>query len=182
MLLALLLACSAAHRLGYDTPDRGDFRRWSRAAPEAAAYPAFEAFLAAEGVAEVAPAWHLWRQGTDWRALGEPPFAAPPAEAWPGMARTLRVVRDEVVPRVGPVEVVSAWRTPAYNTRAGGAAGSRHLAFEAVDLVPCRRWTREALHAALRAWWTERGEPLAVGLGTYDGLRFHVDTWRYRTW
>jgi hypothetical protein len=147
------------------------------AAPELAA---FEAWLEAQGVGGIVPAWHLWRQGTDWRALGHPPFAVPPRDLWPGIVPTLRVLRDEVIPRVGPVEVVSGFRTYRYNQLAGGSAGSRHRWFEAVDVVPRAPWPRVVLHARLRAWWRDTAAP--IGLGLYARTRFHVDTWRHRTW
>lgn len=145
-------------------------------------YTRFEAFLAGRGVADVAPAWHLWRQGTDWEAVGEPPFAVPPEAMWPAIPPTLAFVRDHVVPVVGPCEIVSAFRTDGYNAKAGGAKGSRHKHFEAVDLVPARDWQRDPLHEALFALWERHGRDARVGLGRYAGTRFHIDTWRHRKW
>lgn len=169
---------------GLDAPERSAFDAFLAADPDAArSFVAFEAVLTDAGVADVVPAWHLWRQGTDWRVLGTPAFAVPPRASWRAVLPTLRVVRDEVIPRVGPVEVVSAFRTEVYNAAAGGAPGSRHRSFEAVDLVPVRHRDRDALRADLVAWWTARGAACACGLGLYARTRFHVDAgWRFRTW
>lgn len=185
--LSLLLLAptwpSAAKREGYDTPDRRRFEAFLDADPSRRVeYDAFVAMLRADDVADVVPAWQLWRQGTDWRDAREAPFAIPPRDVWPAIEPVLVVVRDELVFRVGPVEVVSGWRTPAFNRKAGGAAHSRHLWFEAIDVVPKVRWLREPLHGVLRAWWARDGEDLGLGLGLYDKVRFHVDTHAFRTW
>lgn len=169
---------------GIDAPPRWAFSAFLAADPYAASeFVAFEAVLADANVGDVVPAWHLWRQGSDWRLLGAPAFAVPPRETWRAILPTLRVLRDEVIPRVGTVEVVSAFRTEAYNAAAGGAPGSRHRAFEAVDVVPVRHRDRDALRADLIAWWRARGPACACGLGLYARTRFHVDAgWRHRTW
>jgi uncharacterized protein YcbK (DUF882 family) len=130
----------------------------------------------------VVPPWHLWRQGTDWRGVGEPAFARPPRDQWASIEPTLRLLRDEVVPEVGPVVVVSGFRTTRFNEKAGGAPGSRHRWFEAVDVVPRRWWSREGLHRRLLAFWEREGPALKLGLGLYSGTRFHVDTWKHRKW
>jgi hypothetical protein len=146
-------------------------------------YSRFEGYLAGAGVGEVVPAWHLWRQGTDWEKLGEPPFVEPPEEQWAAILPTLVVIREEILPGVGPVEVVSGFRTDAYNARADGAPGSRHKWFEAVDVVPLSgAWERDPLHRALLELWAARGTRLAWGLGLYEHTRFHVDTHRFRRW
>lgn len=145
-------------------------------------FRAFEDFLIQEGVDGVVPAWHLWRQGTDFRNLGEPAFAEPPKEQWSGIVPTLKVLRADILPRVGPVEVLSAYRTERYNSRAGGSSGSRHKWFEAVDVVPAQPWARAELHTELLSFWSTRGSAVDMGLGLYGGTRFHVDTWRYRRW
>lgn len=179
--LLLLLGCVDRTRLrSLDRPQFDDFAVWLEGS--GADYGAFVALLEREGVEDVVPPWHLWRQGTDWRGVGEPPFAAPPVEQWAGIVPTLRILRDEVVPRVGKIEVVSGFRTEIYNQEAGGAPGSRHRWFEAVDVVPRRWWSRPALHVVLLGWWVDRGEALNLGLGLYSGTRFHVDAWKYRKW
>jgi hypothetical protein len=167
----------------YDTPDQARFDAFLAEQPgHRESYAAFVAFLGEQRVGGVVPPWHLWRQGTDWRSVDEPPFAVPPRDQWAGMVPTLELLRDEVVPFTGPLEVVSGFRTETYNRKAGGAKGSRHQWFEGVDVVPVQSWERGALHAALVPWWKQRGAPKRVGLGLYEGVRFHLDTWKYRTW
>lgn len=185
--LAVALAApswpSPGKREGYDTPDRARFEAFLDADPSRRSdYNAFVAMLRDDGLADVVPAWQLWRQGTDWRDAREPPFAIPPRDVWPAIEPVLGLVRDELVWRVGPVEVVSGWRTPAFNRKAGGAAHSRHLWFEAVDVVPKVAWLREPLHGVLLGLWERDGEDLGLGLGLYDKIRFHVDTHAYRKW
>lgn len=186
-LVAGALGCTRFERfLGgqrmLDTPDHERFLDFLIDEDQHASFAAFEAHLQEEGVGEVVPAWTLWRQGTDWRSVDQPPFAAPPRETWGAIVPTLKVVRDDVVPVVGPVEVVSAWRTETYNAKAGGSAGSRHKWFEAVDLQPQRSWERTALHDRLLELWRTRGPKVRMGLGLYDFTRFHVDTHRHRRW
>jgi hypothetical protein len=167
----------------YDVPHARLFERWLAEDPaRGPAYERFQRSLADAGVARVVPAWTLWRQGTDYATLAQAPFAMPPEDEWGAIVPTLVVVRDEVVPLVGPVDCVSGYRTAAYNVAADGAPGSRHRWFEAVDLVPVESWLRPDLHATLLDWWTTRGAQLTLGLGLYDQIRFHVDTWKYRKW
>lgn len=165
----------------YRLPERGQFDAWLSQG-HAADFSAFEALLRAEGVADVLPAWTLWYQGTDWRALGAEPFTVPPREDWPRAVPTLRLIRDGVVPIVGPVQVVSGYRTLAYNERAGGAKRSAHLRFGAFDLVPERPWERQALIDDLLRLHARVGRAHAFGLGIYSGVRFHVDTASMRYW
>ena len=95
---------------------------------------------------------------------------------------TLRYVHDYVVPAIGPVEAVSVYRNPALNQCAGGAPESAHKHFSAVDLVPLRQTTREALMKTLCDVHARRGPDYQVGLGFYAFLRFHVDSSKFRRW
>ncbi|MCB9794082.1 MAG: hypothetical protein H6741_15310 [Alphaproteobacteria bacterium] len=184
--LALLLAAGAllpeAVRADYDRASAEDFDAFLAFEDRRARFRDFEASLIREGVGEVVPPWQLWRQGTDFRSLGEPAFAEPPAEQLGNIVSTLKLLRDEVIPRVGPVEVLSGYRTERYNSRAGGSAGSRHKWFQAVDVLPERPWARAELHTELLSFWSTKGSAVDMGLGLYGGTRFHVDTWRYRRW
>lgn len=151
--------------------------------PERArAFARLERYLERRGVGDVVPVWQLCRQGTDWRDARLPAFAIPPEPEWPHVVPTLRLVRGEVVPAVGPVEVVSGYRTREYNERAGGARASRHLAFDAVDLAPAGELQRARLHQRLDGVWRGPGRRRRMGLGLYAGTRFHVDTHRHRRW
>jgi hypothetical protein len=183
--LAMAVACASAgwwilQPIPPDVPGPDELAAWTAVPTQAAELADFTEWLDGQGVGGIVPAWHLWRQGTDWRALGQAPLAAPPRDLWPGIVPTLAILRDEVVPRVGPVEVVSGFRAYRYNQLAGGATGSRHRWFEAVDVVPRAPWPRALLHWRLVAWW--RADPRPLGLGLYAHTRFHVDTWKHRTW
>ncbi|MGC4121635.1 MAG: D-Ala-D-Ala carboxypeptidase family metallohydrolase [Myxococcales bacterium] len=94
----------------------------------------------------------------------------------------LRFVQKELVPELGELEVMSAYRTEAYNEPAGGARRSRHCTFGALDLQPKNAVARKDLHAKLTRLWKAKGKETQWGLGLYSGTRFHVDVWRYRTW
>ncbi|MBB3060555.1 D-Ala-D-Ala carboxypeptidase family metallohydrolase [Microbulbifer rhizosphaerae] len=141
-----------------------------------------EKFLQLHRVDKVVPPYELLRQGSDWLLVGEPPFAIPPMEQWGTMVDTLRVIQREIIPRIGPVVVLSGWRTPHYNGKAGGANASKHLHFCGVDLVPQHRFTRKQLLPVLRDIHKKSGKQWNMGLGIYSGIRFHVDTCGYRRW
>ena len=140
------------------------------------------AFFERQKVADVVPIQHLLRQGTDWKNADLPPFAIPSEELWPNVVNTLIVLRDDVIPTVGPVEVLSAFRTEEYNSAAGGAKRSKHLEFSAVDVIPINDIDRDELHSKLKAMWSKEGPEKAIGLGLYSKLRFHIDTGGFRTW
>ena len=75
-------------------------------------------FLAQREVAMVPP--YVLRQGTDWKAVEHPPFAMPPREQWAAIVPTLQFIRDELQPTIGPIQVVSGYRTSEFNAVAGG--------------------------------------------------------------
>lgn len=183
MFLLLCLACTdRSDPDQLDLPDRNAFDQFVVEGGYTAEIADFEHFLEQEHVDGIVPAWHLWRQGTDWRSVQAPPFAIPPRDQWAGIVPTLKTLRDEVLPLTGPVIVVSGFRTESYNALAGGAKGSRHKWFEAVDVVPTGCWARSSLQQTLLAFWERRGPELRLGLGLYAGTRFHIDTWKYRRW
>lgn len=142
----------------------------------------FNDYLIAQGVAGVVPTWQLLRTASDWYKCGDNAFELPPAADWPALAASLRFVRDHVIPAVGPVEAVSVYRNPALNTCAGGAQESAHRYGQAMDLVPLSPITREELMRRLCPVHRRHGEPYAAGLGFYVGLRFHVDSRKFRRW
>lgn len=139
-----------------------------------------DSMLAEYGI--IYPVEQLLRQGTDWQDLELPPFALPPDTMYADIIPTLKVLQNQIVPLIGPVEIVSAYRSPEYNVPAGGATHSRHLYFDAVDVVPLTQIPERVLKKRLRQFWYEHGEEYHLGLGLYDYRRFHVDTWRYRNW
>ena len=166
--------------VGQDEPG---YRSWYLALPaRAQQVKGFNDYLATWEVAGVVPTWQLLRTATSWQKCGAQPFEIPPTSEWPHIVQTLRYVRDYVIPAVGPVEPVSAYRNPVLNVCAGGAPESAHKHYSAVDLVPLRATTREDLMRTLCGMHARRGPDYGVGLGFYAFLRFHVDTTKFRRW
>lgn len=147
-----------------------------------AEYRALEAYLYRKGVRDIVPTWQLLLQGSHWRQHNLSPYAFPDRELWHHMANTLNFIRVDLMPRIGPVEVASGFRTKYYNHLAGGAPRSRHLSFSALDLKPVRPIERERLHHTLQRIWHTKGKQRNLGMGLYEGLRFHIDTGGYRQW
>jgi hypothetical protein len=188
LLAGLLLStgCASAHQNSLidaqQAPNREHFDTWLEEEELVADYAQLVVVLRDGNEHDVVPPWQLLRQGTDWALVDHPPFAMPPRELWTAMVPTLRFIEDELIPRIGPVEVVSGFRTEAFNAMAGGSTGSRHLTFEAVDLVPLQRQTRKSLHQELESIHHAHGQEHSLGLGLYQNTRFHVDTWKARRW
>lgn len=109
---------------------------------------------------------HAKRRGSVWNML-------PPKHMWKSMAPTLKTV-DRVGAQIGqPVkEIVSAYRSPAYNRRCAGAKrGSWHQANVAVDVkFHVSSWTVSKASRSLRSRGIFRG-----GVGHYSGFT-HIDT------
>lgn len=163
--------------------DEPGYRNWYAATQaHATAVKSFNAYLEQYEVGGIFPTWQLLRTATSWQKCGGQPFEVPPTSEWPHIVQTLRYVRDYVIPAVGPVEPVSAYRNPALNACAGGAPESAHKHYSAIDMVPLRSTTREQLMRTLCAVQARRGPDYQVGLGFYAFLRFHVDTTKYRRW
>lgn len=194
-LLAMILMCVAVPAgaqapafnpaAEYVTPgqDEPGYRAWIAADPWRPVYvKAFNTYLVTYGVGGVVPTWQLLRTATDWRKCAAQPFEVPPTAAWPNIVAALRYVGAFVEPRVGPVEVVSVYRNPALNACAKGARTSTHLTMGAVDMVPLRPVTREALMSELCDLHRATGERFWIGLGLYKGLRFHIDARKFREW
>ena len=166
--------------VGQDEPG---YRSWYLAAPwRAAQVKSFNDYLVANQVGGVLPTWQLLRTATSWKDCGQQPFEVPPADEWAHMVQTLRYIRDYVIPTVGPVEPVSAYRNPALNACAGGAPESAHKLDSAVDLVPLRPTERVTMMRTLCGVHSEHGAAYNAGLGFYAYLRFHIDSTKYRRW
>jgi len=163
--------------------DEPGYRRWVAAASWRPVYVrAFHDYLVTSGVAGVAPSWQLLRTASDWHKCGADPFEVPPIAAWPNIVAALHYVGAHIVPALGPVEPVSVYRNPALNACAGGAAASTHREMGAIDMVPLRRITREALMRSLCAIHEASAGSSNAGLGFYKGLRFHIDARKFREW
>ena len=163
--------------------DEMGYRNWYLAAPwHAGSVKSFNDYLTTYGVGGVVPTWQLLRTASDWEKCGAQPFEVPPADDWPNVVQALRYIRDKVIPAIGPVEPVSVYRNPTLNQCAGGAQESAHRFMQAVDMVPLRPITRTALIEQMCAIHARTGAAYGVGLGFYVGLRFHVDSRKFRTW
>lgn len=109
---------------------------------------------------------HARSKGPVWNSL-------PPKCWWTRMGYTLRVVdRIALEMNVSHVEVVSAYRNPAYNARCPGAkSGSFHQANVAADVVfPMRASKVTSAARNLRDRGLFKG-----GVGGYPGFT-HIDT------
>lgn len=163
--------------------DEPGYRRWVTAASWRPVYvKSFHDYLTQYGVGGVVPTWQLLRTATDWQKCGAEPYEVPPVNAWPNIVAALRYVGTYVTPEIGPVEVVSVFRNEALNSCAGGAPTSTHLHLGAIDMVPLRPITREALMTRLCLIHRRSGERFMTGLGLYKGIRFHIDNRKFREW
>lgn len=163
--------------------DEPGYRSWYLAAPwRAGQVKQFNDYLAAAGVAGVVPTWQLLRTATSWSECGGQPFEIAPAQEWPHMIQTLRYIRDHVIPLIGPVEPVSAYRNPVLNVCAGGAPQSAHMLDSAVDMVPLKPIDRVTLMRTLCGPHSAHGAAYGAGLGFYAFMRFHVDSTKFRRW
>ncbi|UFH48699.1 D-Ala-D-Ala carboxypeptidase family metallohydrolase [Pseudomonas sp. KNUC1026] len=171
--MAWLLALPGFAQGAQDGRGQALFEQWQKSGQA----QGFQAYLAREHLDRVAPLYQLLRSASDWQRCGAEPFAVPPQALWPSVKRTLELLealRDKRV--IGPFEVVSAYRSPALNRCAGGAANSAHSRAYAVDL-----WL-EAPAPELCAFWKAEGQAWQMGLSRYPSGRIHIDTAGYRTW
>ena len=130
----------------------------------------YAAFLASLRLQRLTPKQvieaHAKRHGSVWNSL-------PPRAMWRQMAPTLKVI-DRVAQELGqPVgEIVSAYRSPAYNATCRGASrGSWHQANVAIDVKFGARPSTVAQAArSLRTRGVFKG-----GVGRYSGFT-HIDT------
>ena len=178
-----------AHEHGHDSglapgQTAADYNQWlARSPANRASVAAFRARLSAEGVEGIVPVWQLIRTSSSWRQCGADPFEVAPREKWEHITTTLRFVRDEVVPAVGEVEALSAYRNERLNRCSAGAPQSAHRNFFALDLTPVNpRVNRGAMIRQICAAHASDGRAYNTGLGFYTGMRFHVDSNGYRKW
>jgi len=194
-LFALAIAAAPAHAREMPGPwnpaaqyvtsgqDEPGYRAWLAAEPVRPLLVAgFEHYLRQWEVAGIVTTWQLIRTASSWQRCDAQPFEVPPPGQWHHMVQTLRYIRAHVVPVIGPVEPVSAYRNPELNSCAGGSPESAHRHVFAVDLVPLRPTEREGLIRAICAIHAWQGERYGVGLGFYSFLRFHIDTRSFRKW
>ncbi|MFM8768981.1 MAG: D-Ala-D-Ala carboxypeptidase family metallohydrolase [Rubrivivax sp.] len=175
------LAVTLASLAGCAGSPRGPLAFASWRAANAAQVTAFERHLGEQGVAQVLPLHQLLRSASSWRECASEPFALPPPEHWGAAVSVLRLLQAlQAAGVVGTeLEVHSAYRGPALNACAQGAAGSAHLRSFALDFTlpsgpdPTGR---------LCAFWREHGRAWRMGLSRYPSGRIHIDTAGFRTW
>jgi hypothetical protein len=111
--------------------------------------------------------------------------AIPPREYWPRMIATILWVFMPIRRALGsPIVITSGYREPGYNAAVEGSEDSRHMYFEALDMV-AEDTNRQAMVSA--GIYVRDGENLRMGLGIYGtdraATRIHVDTGHdQRTW
>lgn len=162
----------------------GDFQAWVRRSPaNLQRLAAFRDYLAAQGLESVVPMWQLVRTSSSWRQCGAEPFEVPPADKWARIVKTLKFVRDDIIPHVGPVETLSAYRNEQLNACSDGAPKSAHREFFALDLTPVSQVVdRSAMIRSVCDAHARDGSDYDIGLGFYSGRRFHVDSSGFRKW
>ena len=161
-----------------------EFQAWlSRSRANRAELAAFRDHLAALGLQSVVPMWQLVRTSSSWRQCGAEPFEVPPLDKWDRIITTLKFVRDEVVPGIGRVEVLSAYRNEKLNACSDGAPKSAHREFFALDLTPVNKaLARTDMIRSVCVAHARDGQAYDSGLGFYTGRRFHVDSSGFRKW
>lgn len=162
--------------------DEALYASWLKHPRNAADLAALNSYLSKHGVATVVPINQLVRSDVNWRRCNAPPFLVPPKTHWPHLVPTLALLRDEVVPRWGPVEALSVYRSPQINECLGGASRSKHMAFHALDLRFVKPVPRAELVTRLCGLHRRTGAKKSIGLGIYKGDRFHLDTSGFRLW
>jgi len=179
-LLALLLFAAPC----LAQADKAAYANWLADEPgRDAEVKAFEDYLTRAGVGGVLASDELLLNATNWSRCGlRFPYSMPPRAVWGHVVPTIRFIRDEVEPVIGPVTVESGYREPALNKCAHGAPKSAHAQYYALDLMPLKPMTRQELISAVCKLHAKRGKAHDVGLGFYDGLRFHIDTKLFRRW
>lgn len=170
----MLWSCSQQSKNG--------FAKWQAIDDNRQATERLAKFLTAEKVADVIPLDQLLRSDTQWRRCHAEPFAIPPKDKWRDIVPTLRLIRDEVTPLIGPVEAMSVFRSLDINRCIKGASRSYHLQFRAIDMRPVKNMPRAELVQKLCGLHARKGKALNMGLGIYKGSRFHIDTAGYRRW
>lgn len=116
--------------------------------------------------------------------------AIPPAGWWGRMVYSLQIAEMLRSIMGHPLSIGNGYRPPDYNKAVGGARGSQHTKFRALDIdLPMDQRSREnqeKFYETTCELWLEYGDEYAMGLGLYRpwrGTRVHIDTGaRRRYW
>ena len=182
-LAALLFGLALAGAPAGAAPPQTDFVAWVHAAPgRAKEVEAFETYLRRQGIAGILPLSQLLLDASSWRACNVAPWSLAPRDLWPNVVPTLRFIRARIVPALGPVAALSGYRDPDLNKCSGGAPRSAHALYFALDLTPLKFKDRDKMIAAVCRLHARFGAQAHVGLGFYQGMRFHIDTNGFRRW
>lgn len=100
--LAIVIALGLPIRERTERAEADLFETW-RGGPAQAKVAAIEAYFARDKVGDVLPLADILRSDARWRTCpSAAPFAVPPSAHWPAMAKTLRYLREHLVPAFGP--------------------------------------------------------------------------------
>ena len=96
----------------------------------------------------------------------------PPMKLWANIVPTLRLADRLREHYCLPCVITSSYRSPSYNAAVGGAPGSMHMQFRALD-IQIRGTAASSVHALLKLW-RDQGR-WKGGLGRYRAFT-HIDT------
>ena len=174
----LLIGCDAADV----TEQEADFSRWIKEPVNQNNVEALKVYLKTHDADGVIPMEQLLRSDVRWKKCQSEPYSSPSKDQWPHIILTLHLLRDKILPLIGPVEAQSVFRNPTINHCIGGAKNSYHMQFFAIDMKPLPAVSRDILIAKLCRFYRNEGKKHNIGLGLYAGTRFHIDTAGYRSW
>ena len=156
-------------------PGADEYARWLKRPGNLARVQQFERELEARELMGIVPTYQILRTALSWKQCNAAPFELPDRRFWPGAFESLRVLKNEIKPILGPVAIVSGYRHSALNQCAGGAKGSVHRNFGAFDVFAIGPITRDDMIEKLCQWHRHRGAELEAGLGIYRLKKFHLD-------
>jgi len=142
---------------------------------------AYEQYLIKHDVAHIIPMHEMTLAARDLdRCPIDNQHEIPPADKWPTIIPTLKLVRQLQQANLLPdAHVTSGFRSPDANTCSGGASKSRHMTNGALDFdLP----NQPNLIKQICDYWLKNGKAQNFGLGLYDETHIHIDTLGFRTW